>query len=274
LKIGRSALGLLAYLALYASHPLPREKVSAELWPECDPDRARSRLSTALWRLRTALGKDRCGSVVTEGGEAAIGLTPAVLDAVDTRRFEAEARRFLADNDGARDWRDGADDAGPRGEPLAGWYSVWALSARVRLEDLGERCLTVLLERQYAAGADLAAIETAERLLQIDTLREDVHQALMRIYLRQGITGLAARQYERCRLTLAEELGVEPTAETKALRAGIAQPCSRPHRPAFDPALGTVAGKDLQGVRKAISETQRGLTRLSHKLDTLDRFQS
>lgn len=270
LKIGRSALGLLAYLALYASHPLPREKISTELWPECDPDRARSRLSTALWRLRTALGPERRGSVVTQGGEATIGLTPGVLDAIDTRCFEAEARRFLDDNNTTTDWRDGTGDAGPAGEPLAGWYSVWALSARVRLEDLRERCLSVLLERQYAAGADMAAIETAERLLRIDTLREDVHQVLMRVYLRQGITGLAVRQYERCRVALAEELGVEPMAETRALRARIARPCTRIRQPAIGPAVG----KDIQGIRKAISETQRGLTRLSHKLETLERFPS
>lgn len=271
IKLGRSALGLLAYLALYASSPLPREKISVELWPDCDPDRASSRLSTALWRLRSALGNDCCGSIVTERGEATIGLAPEVLEAVDTHRFEADARRFLGQDDGCRDWCDGTDQGLAHREPLAGWYSVWALSARVRLEDLRERCLSVLLERQYAAGEDMAAIDTAERLLQIDPLREDVHMVLMRVYLRQARTGLAVRQYERCRVALAEELGIEPMAEARALRAQMTRPAMQMR----EPAIGTGDdndngnGNDLQDIRREISETQRGLARLSLKLESL-----
>ena len=88
---------------------------------------------------------------------------------------------------------------------------------------------------------------------------------LMRVYLRQARTGLAVRQYERCRVALAEELGIEPMAEARALRARMTRPALQMRQPAID----TGGGKDLQDIRMAISETQRGLASLSLKLDSL-----
>ena len=60
LKIGRSAPSLLVFLAIHAERPLTREAVAAELWPDCELGKGRSRLSTAIWRLRKALAGMGC----------------------------------------------------------------------------------------------------------------------------------------------------------------------------------------------------------------------
>ena len=51
----RKATALLAYLAI-EGHALRRDSIASLLWPENDPERARSALRRTLSTLRTALG--------------------------------------------------------------------------------------------------------------------------------------------------------------------------------------------------------------------------
>jgi len=51
--------------------------------------------------------------------------------------------------------------------------------------------------------------------------REEAHRQLMRILAHSGQRSAALAQYKVCRRILAEELGVEPDAETQALYARI-----------------------------------------------------
>ncbi|TVQ32936.1 MAG: hypothetical protein EA356_12895 [Geminicoccaceae bacterium] len=262
IPMARSALQLLGFLALYADRPLPREAVAAELWPDCEPQRARARLSTAMWRLRAALAVFGCSRVLVCEGEATIGLDDRVLDAVDTRGFERRARLFLERADDLA-WPTAEESGRARGVPLAGWYAHWALQARARLEDLRERGLTVLLQRQVAAKLDDAAIDTAQELLRIDPLREDVHQQLMAIYAGQGRFALVKRQYERCRQILEQELAVAPMVETRALAESAA---SWAAAPASSPVAGI---GELEALRHAVAETQRNLATVTAQLEAL-----
>jgi DNA-binding SARP family transcriptional activator len=266
-----SALSLLAHLALSGPAVLPRDAIAADLWPDCPPERARARLSTALGRLRGALGQSlgEAGSGLELRGDGAVGLAPALHAAVDVLRFEQRARRFLAAPDAPGAAAELADTLAAdrsRGEPLAGWYDDWALRARVRLEDLHERCLMRLAERFFSAGEDEAAIALAERLIEIDPLREDAHQLVMRIHARCGQAALVRRQYRRCRDALRDALGIEPSPETAAL-AGLAGG-ERRADPGRAPAQGLAAG-DLAELRRAVSEAQQGLARLSHRIERI-----
>ena len=55
------------------------------------------------------------------------------------------------------------------------------------------------------------------RLLALDPWREEAHQQLMLLLARSGQRSAALAQYEICRRTLTQELGVPPTPETTAL---------------------------------------------------------
>lgn len=261
LRLGRSALGLLVFLAVHPERPMQRDYVSAELWPDSAPDKARSRLSTAIWRLRKALRLARADDVIEDGPGGTLGLSPRCAGAVDINRFARAARAFLEDPDGAACPCTAAGVGAL--DPLAGWDELWALSARVRLEDLREACLVALLQRHCAEGDDVAAKETAEALLTIDPLREDIYQTLMRVAARQGRQGLVGRTYERCRQALADDLGIPPSAETDDLLAALrSQPGDT--LPPRDPERAALA--DL---RRALAETQRNLARISTCLDSI-----
>ncbi|MDH3664900.1 MAG: bacterial transcriptional activator domain-containing protein [Alphaproteobacteria bacterium] len=262
IKISRSPLSLLAYLALHAAQPMPRDVVSAELWPDCDEKASRSRLSTALWRLRSALGSAVSNDLLRDDGDAMVGLVPGAIEAIDLHRFERRAMAFLADPHDLG-WQDAPSVDRGRGVLMAGWYDIWALSARTRIEDLRERCLSELLDRQFKAGENQPAIDTAEKLLVIDPLREDVHRTLMRVYARQGRPALALRQYERCRQAVKADLDVEPAEEIEALRATLVDSRRIIDRmPAAEPS-------DLGAFRKRLVETQHDLSSLSSMIDRL-----
>ena len=57
----------------------------------------------------------------------------------------------------------------------------------------------------------------ARRQLELEPWREEAHRQLMRVLAASGQRSAALAQYNQCRKTLADELGVEPDAETVAL---------------------------------------------------------
>lgn len=263
LGIARSVQGLLSYLALHRDVPQPREKLAEMLWHDAPPDLARSRLSTALWRLRRQLGGScDCARVET----AACG--DIRFDAggvwLDVNEFEEAARGFLdaPEQDVTQEQLRAVEDGLSlfSGELMEGHYSDWVLRERVRLNDLKERCLMHLVRAYAAQGVYEKATEKAQTLLAIDPLREDAHRALMEIYSATGRRNLARRQFELCRHALSSELGVEPVDETTALfrRQGL---CNA--------AAETLNRSELRSLRSAIGDVQSRLKIVTSEIDRI-----
>ena len=61
---GNSAARLLAYLALHPGRILRRTFLAGVLWPDVPEERARRRLTRALWDLQSAIGPRRDELVV------------------------------------------------------------------------------------------------------------------------------------------------------------------------------------------------------------------
>ena len=110
-----------------------------------------------------------------------------------------------------------------RGDFLDGFYDDWVLSERYRLESLYCDALAGLMAAREALGEHEAVLAVALRLLEQDSLREDAHRAAMRAYCRLGQRQAALAQYGRCQQMLQAELGIEPMAETLALRRAIVE---------------------------------------------------
>jgi DNA-binding SARP family transcriptional activator len=60
--------------------------------------------------------------------------------------------------------------------------------------------------------------------LEIDPLVEDFHRGLMTAYGELGRQAEALASFERCRALLAKTLGVQPSAETRALAERLRHP--------------------------------------------------
>lgn len=227
-KLTRAVQGLLAYLLLHRERSHSRETLAGILWGERSEERARACLSTALWRLRAALEPEpalygRYLSTRPRGEVAFNGRSDYWLDVAI---FEQAANTFLAQPvDAAKESDAQALDQALKlytSDLLEGFYDEWAIRERERLRGLYVESL-VRLMRYYESQAGYAkALVCAQQVLAFDPLHEEIHRALMRLYVADGQRTQALRQYERCREILMSELAIPPMPETQELYAEIA----------------------------------------------------
>ena len=91
---------LLAYLALFPQRVHTREELADLLWPEAEPEAARTNLRTALSSLRKQLEPPGtpAGSVLVTSGHGQVGLNLAAFEAaaLTGARWKAFARATVA----------------------------------------------------------------------------------------------------------------------------------------------------------------------------------
>jgi len=224
-RLIRTVQSLLAWLVLNRRKTHAREALADLFWGEQREDRARSCLSTALWRLKQALepaGVSPGAYLISDF--AAVGFNCESDHWLDVAAFEegVGALRTRGPAGGSPDWaRVEASIAHYTGDLLEGFYDDWALRERERLRLLYLESLAALLRHYSETGTIDEAIRCGQQILALDPLREDVHRELIRLHLRRGHRALALEQYQRCRALLHEELGVGPMEETRTLCADL-----------------------------------------------------
>jgi DNA-binding SARP family transcriptional activator len=67
----------------------------------------------------------------------------------------------------------------------------------------------------------LSALQFIRRAIQADPWREDLYQQALRYQIASGQRGAAIETYLQCKARLAEELGLDPSSETRALYSEI-----------------------------------------------------
>lgn len=191
----QKARALLVYLACRARVEVTRDAIIEIFWPDCEPERGRSSLNTALWSIR------RC---LRETGFDA----DAVIDANKTRivwtlEMDVDLPRFerLANSGNSEDQR--AAIALYRGEFLAGDYSEWSVATRERAESTYDVLLRAAVERD-------SDLESARRLVERGSFDEGPYTLLARAELDAGRAASAAAILARGREML-KEIGVAPT---------------------------------------------------------------
>jgi DNA-binding SARP family transcriptional activator len=217
------AESLLAYLLIHRGAPQPRQRLAFLLWPDSTEAQARTNLRKVLHNLRRALpDADRFLDVTPR----TLQWRPDALYQLDVADFETALAG--AGDDTAR--LAAAVDA-YTGDLVEGSYDEWLIEERERLSTLHlhalERLTTLLEER----GVHDAALRYAERLLQRDPLREATCRQLMRLHDARGDRARALRLYHACSGALERELGVEPSAATRAVYEALL--------PAADEAVAT-----------------------------------
>jgi DNA-binding SARP family transcriptional activator len=213
----RKVRALLAYLAASAGQPHRRDRLAGLLWGDRDEPQARANLRKAVSRLRASLPEEARNCVAADVNQ--VVLRPDGLE-VDVPLFERCAA------DGTPEALERAAllyrgaflaDLAECGEE----FDAWLMPERRRLDEVLREILQRLLEQYVVTGAIDRAIQVALRLLTHDPLQESTHRALIRLYMYQDRIGSALDQYRRCRKLLADELGIEPAAETERLRAEL-----------------------------------------------------
>jgi DNA-binding SARP family transcriptional activator len=195
-------LRLVTSLVLRPGVLVSRTELAFRLWPDSSEAQARTNLRKALHQLRHELDDADRFVEVLHGSVRWLADAPAQVDVV----------AFLASCDDGDD-RGAADAYG--GVLLPGVYDDWVLEERARLHGLV--CAALARLTQDADGGRAAAIGYASRLVELEPTSEWAHRQVIEAHLERGDRASAIRAYHRCVELLANELGVEPAAETKAL---------------------------------------------------------
>jgi DNA-binding SARP family transcriptional activator len=211
---------LLRVLALSRGIPVPSDTLVELFWPAAGPHRGGTSLRTAVSHVRRVLGP---GSIV----RADHGL---VLDAwVDVDAFrDLGARVEAAQADGAparvAELVRQAEDLYAGDLDVAGSECAWLHEARAELR--AER-MALLLDGAEAAGrcADWRqSLAFAQRAAEVDVTDRST-RALMRAWYAMGEAAKPVEEFERLRLRLAEDYGVDPAPQTRALYLEVVGGC-------------------------------------------------
>jgi predicted ATPase/DNA-binding SARP family transcriptional activator len=225
----RKILALVAYLAVSGLNTegsrLSRDSLTALLWPELEPSRARAVLRRNLSLLRSALEGEW---LVVD--RQTVGTDPGTEFWLDVDQFTRQVNAWQAHGHPQ-------DQICPRcleslteavalyqGDFLEGFslrdsveYDDWQF---FQAEGLRQELASALqrLVHGYSAHGDLwAALPYARRWLALDPLHEPAHRQLMQLYAETGQRSAALRQYQECVRILSEQLDLAPSEETTAL---------------------------------------------------------
>lgn len=220
---------LLAYLMVNVRQRHSREKLAAMLWPESNPDAARTSLRKALSTLRRAIDDTDTTHPFLLMESDDVQFNPASNYWLDLNELNAhldtisnhDHHHLRPCEECIRTLMQVADLF--RGDFLQGLiidsvdFEEWVLTLR---EHIRARILTALHElTQYLLnqGKYGEAEKYALRQIELEPYREEAHRALMQILAKSGQRSAALAHYDRCKKILDEELGIKPSDETKGL---------------------------------------------------------
>lgn len=217
---------LLAHLVAHVGEVVGSEQLIDSLWPVDPPRTAAKSLQTYVLRLRNALEPGRGASpqlIITEGAGYRLAVDPQSVDAHRFIRLAALGRRALAEGRAEAAAATLREALGMwRGPAYAGFeQTAFGEAEARRLEEL--RLLS--LEDRVSAELDLGrAPELAaelEALVHRHPLRERAWCLLVTALFRAGRQADALAACARARGVLAEELGIDPGPELRALQARV-----------------------------------------------------
>ena len=234
---------VLAALAVDAGRLVTVDTLVNRAWGADPPQRARRTLHTYVARIRRLLEQtgEQDGETVRLIRRTGGYLLDVNPDQVDLQRFrslldrshdsgcDATSRaRLLAE--GLSLWR---------GHPLAGVPGQWAERIRegLRRQHLDATVAWALAELE--AGNPGAPVAALSELVEEYPLEEPPVVALMRALYATGHTAEALARYSTTRRRLVEELGVDPSAELRAVHQTILR--DSPGGVAADAATATTA---------------------------------
>jgi DNA-binding SARP family transcriptional activator len=217
---GAKRRGLLAYLLVHAGEAVSLDRLAEDLWDERSSSGARGTVQTYLSQLRKLLADSSDVTIETRPSGYVL-VVPA--DRLDAGRFERLCAQAATETDATMRLTFLDEALGLwRGAPLGEFAgSAWADIEATRLQALRLQALQQRIDARLDLGYHAECIPELERLVREHSLDEHFWAQLMVAYYRVGRQADALRAYQQLRSTLADELGIDPSAELVALERRI-----------------------------------------------------
>jgi DNA-binding SARP family transcriptional activator/predicted ATPase len=224
-----STRALLAFLVLHAGTPFRREVLADLLWPDEARSKALQVLRQTLSRLQRAIGGREADSPLLEVTRHTIQFDSHGdywLDADAFTRLAAAIhrhphRRLEACCTCMQQLTQAAELY--CGDLLSGFnldslpFQEWLVTEREHFHHQAMETFYHLAACHNQREEYEQAQRYARRQLALEPWREEAQRQLMAALALGGQRSAALAQYETCRRTLIQELGIEPEAETQAL---------------------------------------------------------
>ncbi len=214
-----------AMLAAEHARPVSRDELVEELWGDSPPPSWETALRAIVSKLRGLFAE---AGLAGDALAAAFGAYQLHLPTGSWIDVEAAAEAIHIAEPALRKGNiQGAVGFGRVADAVAmrpflvGADGPWAARRREQLREIRLRALDCLAQAWLQHGDANQAARDAEEALRIDPFREPTHRLLLRALAEGGNRAGALQAFERFRTALAEELGVDPAAETEALYVEI-----------------------------------------------------
>jgi DNA-binding SARP family transcriptional activator/tetratricopeptide (TPR) repeat protein len=205
-------VALVAFLAIHAGTPQPRQRIASLFWPDSSEAQALTNLRRELHHLRQVLADDQ--SLVTTSTDLCWRDTDTCR--VDLRTFQQEAQAALAsvaDADGLLG-HGRASLAAYGGDLLPGAYDDWVAEPREGLQQACVELCDLVSVTARRTGRHALAVDAARRRIRLRPLEEVGYRTLMELQAERGDRAGAISAYHHCASLLERELGVEPDRAT------------------------------------------------------------
>lgn len=231
-------------LALRAGSPQPRGAIASRLWPDSSEAQARTNLRHVLHDLRR--GRPDLAALV-EVTPRTLTWRPGGPWRLDVADFEAALDRAGRAGDDVDRALEALAEAVSRyaGDLLEGWDDEWLEDERRRLRDRHLAALWGAAGLAADRGRNAEAAHHLRTLLAREPLREDACRLLMRVHEAAGDRAAAAGAYRELAGALRHELGVEPSATTRAAYAALVRAAAPRANP--DPGPDRTGRADVVG---------------------------
>jgi predicted ATPase/DNA-binding SARP family transcriptional activator len=222
---GPRQVSLLAFLLVHAGKAVSNDELVEAVWSGREPAGALKRLQVAVARLRKTLGD------ATGDRQVLRSVGSGYLLTVDGGDVDAGA--FVAGMEAGRRALDAGDPGGAAGlltDALSLWrgpaladvaYEDFAQAEIRRLQELRVTALELRVEADLALGRHAELVAELEGLVVEHPTRERLAGQLMLALYRCGRQADALEIYQRTRMLLAAELGLEPGPALQELQAAV-----------------------------------------------------
>lgn len=217
----RQALTLLKYLVVFQGHSVRRERLCDCLWPEADEAEAWGRLKVTLSFLRRQLRAAGMPKDIVETVDKSYVLRrdSVWVDAVEFEKLVSEAA--VAAREGrTEDALLLFEDARRlyRGDYLEeDLYADWCAEERQRLREIYLEMLAGMADCYAACGRLAEAAQVCRTALCCDPCRENFLRSVLVHLVDLGRPDWAEADFNHWRRVMAEDMGMELTAETEQL---------------------------------------------------------
>ena len=220
---GTKVRALLADLLINVGRPVSADRLVDDIWGEDPPGNAAGTLSAKASHLRRALDD-------AEPGARALVVSPPPGYKLDVALDAVDAHRFMLLTATARSTDDPTRAVEALTEALALWRGSALADFRddefagptiVRLEEQRLTALEDLAHARLGLGEHTAVAGELADLVAEHPLRERLRASHIRALYGAGRQHDALASYEQLRTALADELGLDPSAELVALQRDI-----------------------------------------------------